>query len=155
MTFFRKKNHMAAITGRPLSQAGHGGHVGIARRSPSSLGQHAMWWCHVLSSIVRRRETKSHPRRLICIFFSQIIIASLLSYHNISYNMTLYHVHHIIPYYHYFLPKNHSKNHTSSRWKTWMRRQCWVGTGSLTLPYDVSMLCCGKLSPPLTMNAYD
>ena len=53
------------ITGRPLGQAGHGGHVGIARRSPSSLGQHAMWWCHVLSSIVRRRETKSHPGCLI------------------------------------------------------------------------------------------
>ena len=30
MTFFRKKNTWY-ITGRPLGQAGHGGHVGIAR----------------------------------------------------------------------------------------------------------------------------
>ena len=60
---FSEKTHGTSLV--DPCQAGHGGHVGIARRSPSSLGQLAMWWCHVLSSIVRRRETKSHTGCLI------------------------------------------------------------------------------------------
>ena len=43
--------------------------------------------------------------------------------------MTLYkRQHHIISYYHYFLTKSQPKTHVVSRWKTWMRHQCWVGT---------------------------